>query len=622
MTRLLCVLLWLFAAPALADTRTLLQLVDYLGVDYPEAVQHGEIVNADEYAEMQEFSTRIASEVASLPTTAASPELARLSGQLGALVASKGEAATVAETTRALRELLTAHYDIELTPRAAPDLARGKALYTTHCGACHGAEGRGDGPAGVGVEPAPINFHDETRARERSLFGLFNTITLGVDGTPMTSFAHLPDGDRWALAWYVGGLFASEAMLVEGQAAWKNAPVNLETAATRAPAELAAQRPDGEALMAWLRHNPQVLFADRPDPLSFAEQAIRESVALYQAGKTRDAADRAVTAYLEGFELAEAALSNVSPDAMRGIEQAMMSYRKSLLSELPAAQVSAEAEALLVMLADARQMLSGESLSPSVAFTSSLIILLREGLEAILVLAAMVAFLVKTGRPDALRYVHLGWASALALGFATWGVSSHLIAISGATRELTEGFTALFAAVVLFYVGFWMHRNASARAWSQYLQGQMQNALSQQQLWLLTLVSFLAVYREVFETVLFYQALWVQAPAAGSHIVGGALLAAALLAAVWWGINRFGMRLPLSQFFRVSAVLMIVLAIIFVGKGVAALQEAGRLPLDAVRFPRIELLGVFPTLQGLAAQALVLVVALVMLMRREPDGEH
>ena len=126
-----------------------------------------------------------------------------------------------------------------------------------------GAEGRGDGPAGVGVEPAPINFHDETRARERSLFGLFNTITLGVDGTTMTSFAHLPDGDRWALAWYVGGLFASEAMLVEGQAAWKNAPVNLETAATRAPAELAAQRPDGEALMAWLRHNPQVLFADR-----------------------------------------------------------------------------------------------------------------------------------------------------------------------------------------------------------------------------------------------------------------------------------------------------------------------------------------------------------------------
>src|SRR5690606_36655546 len=158
-------------------------------------------------------------------------------------------------------------------------------------------------------------------------------------------------------------------------------------------------------------------------------------------------------------------------------------------------EVDARFETADALLREARQALGGTELSPALAFLSSLIILLREGLEAVLVLAALIAFLVQTDRRDALRYVHAGWVTALVAGAATWAVSNYVITISGATREVTEGFTALVAAAVLFYVGFWMHGNANAKRWSTYLQSKVRRALDQRTLWTLGLLSFLAVYR-------------------------------------------------------------------------------------------------------------------------------
>jgi high-affinity iron transporter len=225
--------------------------------------------------------------------------------------------------------------------------------------------------------------------------------------------------------------------------------------------------------------------------------------------------------------------------------------------------------------------------------------------------------MIKTGRRDALTDVHAGWVTALALGVATWAVSTWLLAISGATRELTEGLTALFAALVLFYVGFWMHGKLSARRWSDFLREHVGNALDGGTLWTLTIVSFIAVYREVFETVLFYQALWAQTGNTGqAMILGGAGAAAVLLALSAWLIFKLGLRLPLRQFFGVSAAVMIVLAVIFAGKGVAALQEAGKLPSDAIAFlPRVELLGIYPNWESLGLQLALVTIAIILVWR-------
>lgn len=621
MKRSLAVLVLVVAAPLLAapafatsDPSALLQAVDYVGVDYAGAVSASGAVDAAEYAEMQDFGARIVAGVATLDDGAAKPALLADARALAGLIAKKAPHAEVAALTQRMRDTLMRAYPVATTPRRAPDLARGEVLYQQSCASCHGATGHGDGPAAAKLDPPPVDFHDLSRARQRSVYGLYDTITLGVAGTGMASFSHLSDDDRWALAFHVGSLFADDAMLRDGAAAWeKEERPSLREAVTEAPVELLATRPHAIALTAWLRRHPELLFAGRPDPFATALGKLEESTSAYAAGNRAGAQSLAVSAYLDGFELAEGGLAAVAPGLVRAVEDSMLGFRRSLAAGAPQAEVERRSGELRGLLLRAQSAAQERSLGGGVAFASSLIILLREGLEAILILGAIFAFLVKSGRRHALVYVHYGWIAALVAGGATWAAATWAIDISGAARELTEGATALLAAAILFYVGFWLHQALNAQRWTRLMEAKMRRALDGRTLFGLTLISFLAVYREVFETVLFYQALWPQVEAgAQGALLGGALAAAGLLAAVTWCLFALGVKLPLRQFFVTSGVVMFTLAVILAGKGMVALQEAGHIPISPIAFPRVELLGLYPTLQSVLAQLAVTLAALTV----------
>jgi high-affinity iron transporter len=262
-----------------------------------------------------------------------------------------------------------------------------------------------------------------------------------------------------------------------------------------------------------------------------------------------------------------------------------------------------------MLLEDAGQKLHGEGLSATAAAVSAFFILVREGIEALLVVAALAAFLVKAGRRESLVWIHAGWIGALVLGGVTWYVAGRLIGVSGATREMTEGITALAAAAILLYVGWWLHDKSHAVAWQGFIDRHMRGALERGTLWALAGLSFIAVYREVFETVLFYQALWQQAgDAAHGSVMVGFLSGAATLAVLAWIILRYGVRLPIGPFFAVCSVLMAVLAVGFTGNGIKALQEADVVAASPVAGFSLPVLGIYPTVQTLVAQALVLLL--------------
>src|SRR5690606_3807976 len=145
-------------------------------------------------------------------------------------------------------------------------------------------------------------------------------------------------------------------------------------------------------------------------------------------------------------------------------------------------------------------------------------------------------FLKKAERHDALRHVHVGWISALGAGVLTWVVATYVVEISGASREVTEGLGALLAAVVLLGVGLWMHQKSSAGRWQDYLKQKLSAALTPRSAWALFGLSFSAVYREVFETVLFYSAL--AADGNGAGLLGGFLVAVVLLTDIAWVLLR------------------------------------------------------------------------------------
>ena len=590
-------------------------MLDYLGVDYPGAVQDGKILDQGEYDEQIEFATNVRAMVGELPGRPERAGLEASAVRLAGAIRDKRPGDEVAGIAGELRRRIIEVYQVRVSPKQAPSLAAAPADFGTHCAVCHGTAGRGDGPAAKGLTPPPADLTDAARQAQWSVFGLYNTITLGIKGTAMTGFPVLSESRRWALAFHVSTLAGGGAERARGAALWKGGTGRSELGDLRAlvmatPREVAARLGgDGAAVLAYLRSEPGAVAAGRESAIDLSARLLGESVEAYRRGDATRAHRLAVTGYLEGFELVEAPLSAVDGALKTHAEAQMMRYRSMLQAGAPVDAVEAQARAIQALLDTARQRLDAARLSPATIFTSALVILLREGLEAILVLAALIALLIKSGRREALRYVHAGWIAALALGGVTWLAASYLITLSGADREITEGVTALLAAAMLLYVGFWMHRHAHAARWKAFIETRVASALSGRTMWALGSISFLAVYREAFETVLFYQALWLEAGPDGRIAVGAGVAAAAGgLVVLAWLILKMGLRLPLGWFFGVGSVLMALLAVVLAGKGIAALQEAGALPIGPLDLPSIPSLGLFPTWQGVLTQLAVLLL--------------
>ena len=594
-------------APGVATTW---RMLDYVAVDYGAAVSDGKVSNQFEYEEMIEFSGSVAERIGSLPASRNKSALEERARKLREAITTKRPAGEVAQLARGLAGALLAEHPVPLAPSEAPDVTRAATLFAQNCASCHGAVGESPPSQLMTNDPPPIDFTDQERARERSAFGLYQVITQGLEGTTMQSFASLPDRDRWALALYAGGIaFPHEA---EGQRIWEESPEirrlvpDLEALVALTPATLAEKIGEERAfpVMAYLRANPKaVATAEGSGSLDTVRETLRESLAAYERGDRRRANELALSAYLDGFEPLEAVLSTRDGDLMLEVEQALSGFRSSINSGARPADLRSQLTEIDPLLDRAESALAPEAATDISTFLGAFTILLREGLEALLVVIAMIAFVRKSERTEVLPYVHSGWVAALLAGVVTWAAATYFVTISGASRELTEGFGALLAAVVLVSVGIWMHGKSHADEWRRYIQEKMGKALSRRSAWFLFGLAFVVVYREVFETILFYAALWN--PQNSGTIFAGALSALAVLAVLAWMMLRYSRKLPITQFFRYSAVLIAVLAVVLAGKGIGALQEAGILSITLLEgIPRIDLIGFYPAVEPIAAQVM------------------
>jgi high-affinity iron transporter len=623
LTRALVLLLCLIAIPAALhaspaadpnDVQTAWRLLDYMAVDYGGAVEGGRVKSASEYAEMTEFAGSVSSRLATLPPK---PERAALLGgatRLQGVIARKGTPQEVATLAHRLAADLLQAYPVPLAPASPPDFARGATLFGSTCAACHGATGNGHGPNAAKLSTPPIAFTDADRARQRSVFALYQVITQGIDGTAMQSFADLPSGDRWAMAFRAGSFSLTNEQAREGERLWKadaslrHRIPDLETLVGLTPATLANSIGEKRALavMAYLRRHPEAVIAQAPASLSLVRQKLGASLEAARRGDRAAAKELALSAYLDGFEPVEPTLGARDATLLARVEGAMGEYRAAIDQGAAPDDLGNRVLVLNSLFDDAEAALAPGASSSASTFLGAFTILLREGMEALLIVVAMIAFLRKADRSEVLPYVHGGWAGALAAGLLTWVVATYAIGISGASRELTEGFGSLFAAVVLLSVGIWMHGKAQADQWQRYIRQKMTNALSGRSAWFLFGLAFVVVYREVFETILFYAALWTQGN--GGALLAGAGSAIAVLGVIAWAMLRYSRQLPIAKVFSYSSWLMAALTVVLAGKGVSALQEAGIIDIAPIAdAPRFSMLGVFPTWQSIVAQLLMAV---------------
>lgn len=583
-----------------------LHLLDYIGADYPQTVEAGNVIDESEYREQLEFIKVLQGLIAAMPAKTEKAGLEKGVDTLHDAIVARQDGPDVARQARQLGAKLAVAYEVSQAPIITPDPTRGAPLYAQHCSVCHGDAGAGDGPAGVGLTPPPANLRDAARLDHLSLYAIYSTLGLGVEGTDMPGFAdQLDDRQRWDLATYIASFSADPAT------ATAEKTYNIADLARQTPAEVqAAEGPQAAATFRAQRAQPPQVKRGPAQLLDYTAATLDKSIAAYRAGDHDQAYDLSVAAYLEGFELVESSLDNVDANVRKDTEKSLMAYRQSLQDGLPLAQAQERLDAAKAKLKESAGLLGSDGLSWSLSYISGLLILLREGLEAILVLAAILAFLRNTGQQSAVRSVNVGWGLALVAGLATWALAAYVIDVSGSQRELLEGATALFAAVMVLWLGVWMHDRRHAAAWQDYIKSSLVGGGGR---FGFATLAFFSVYRELFEVILFYETLWLQAgPAGHNAVLAGGATALVLLIVLAWVILRGSAKLPLSLFFSINAGLLCALSVVFAGHGVKALQEAGIFGTRPVAFFDFDWLGIHADAYSLSAQAVAIIAIIVL----------
>jgi len=465
--------------------------------------------------------------------------------------------------------------------------------------------------------PLPANFTDSERMAGLSPFKAFNTASFGVEGTAMASFAAFSEEQRWQAAFYVMSLRFTRGQAERGAALieQKKLPPELTSVAnlaTRSDEQLTEALkkyfPDESQARDALAYLRRGMLEQKPDPLAVTRNLVRQSAALYAAGEKEKAYQKAVDAYIDGYELAEPALFAKDASFGRNLEGLFTQYRTAIKQGVGTDEIDKRRGEIEAGLDRAAEILArADDYSGIYFFLNAALIIVREGLEATLVLAAILAMLNVMGATGAVRYIHLGWILALVAGGLTWLATQTILTFSGQHRESMEGFISVFAAVALFYVGYWLHTKSEAKRWQAFIRDKVQNVIGGKKLLGLVGISFFAVYREAFEVVLFYQALWLQNENEHHLIISGFGAGLALLVVLTFGILKLGVKVPLKYFFGATGTLLYIVAFIFAGNGIKELQAAGWVSTTPLKFPpQAPLLGVYPTVETLAAQAVMI----------------
>lgn len=342
--------------------------------------------------------------------------------------------------------------------------------------------------------------------------------------------------------------------------------------------------------------------------------AIDTSIGIYAKGNVNGARTMVQDAYFDIFEASgmEARIGAGNAEKKAELEGFFSLLVAKMKKGAPAAELRDTAMAMQQAFTGVVNDLGSGNESPTALFIYSLLIILREGFEAILIISAILAYLIKTGHKDKVKTIYNGCLAALFLSAVTAVLVKWVFQVESASQELLEGATMLVAAAVLFSVSFWLLGKAQARKWSAYLRDKVTESLSASSLSALWLTAFLAVYREGAETVLFYQALAVSSagPVGMTAIGGGFFLGCLLLVALALAMRFGAVRLPIKPFFIISGALMYVMAFVFAGNGIMELIEGKLIDPGLVSWaPTIPLLGIFPYWQSMSLQGMLVLAA-------------
>ncbi|MBI3254858.1 MAG: FTR1 family protein, partial [Nitrosarchaeum sp.] len=348
-------------------------------------------------------------------------------------------------------------------------------------------------------------------------------------------------------------------------------------------------------------------------------ERLEETLLHYSRGDPQSAHASARSAYLDSYEFVEIPLRAIDPDFTLEVEYQFATLRNLIKQEAPKEEIQDAIIGIRRNLDESEIIVSGiGTLAPSIAFTSSFAIIFREGLESVLILGAITTYLEASRNSQFKKYIYYGVIAAFAATTVTWIVASYIIEISGANRELIEAIAALSATAVLFYVSFWVLNKIEHKKWMEFVKAKVWQATATGSVMVFVMLSFFTVYREGFETVLFYQAMSGFAKYMELYVGLGFVIGMISLLGLYFVMRKLGRKLPLRALFGLTMGVGAYLSIAFLGNAIRELQIIEIVPYTGLIgiIPRLDInlammTGIYPTLETIVAQIILLGVYLV-----------
>ena len=353
--------------------------------------------------------------------------------------------------------------------------------------------------------------------------------------------------------------------------------------------------------------------------IDFIRETLQLMLVQYQDGQTQKAYTSARTAYLDSYEFVEIPLRAIDPDFTLEVEFQFAELRSLIKQEADFEEIKEVTIAIKRNLDESERKVSGTgTLAPAIAFTSSFAIIFREGLESVLILGAIITYLEASRNTKYKKYLYYGVILAIGATAVTWVIASYLIEISGANRELIEAIAALSATAILFYVSFWILNKIEHKKWMEFVKAKVWQATTTGSVMVFVGLAFFTVYREGFETVLFYQAMAGFARYMELYVGLGFVAGIVSLLVIFYVMRKLGKRLPLRALFGLTMGVGAYLSIAFLGNAIRELQVLEIVPYTGMigTIPRLDInvaamTGIYPTLETVVGQVILLGVYLV-----------
>lgn len=573
------------------NVKKIIMMLNIGAKEFEEGVKDGKVVVAPEYEESQIFLQQATERFSKISEKIKNEkELNKISPhfpKLLEMINNKVDSQKVWDKVNILNSELMKTFEIEInkTPITPVSLENGKNIFEKNCSSCHGLTGNGDGPMAKNLNPSPAKLSDPklTGDKNTEAYDNFEVINVGIANTGMKAWAGtLSEGQIWDVTYYIRTFSNNNVRLPS---------VNQEVTTIENNSDS--------------KNTEQVV--------SEVRKLVLKSYDQFEKGKIENAAESAFDAYMTYEKIESNLISQDKPLGVK-LESAFSDYRGEIKRGAPLQDIKKLHNTILLDLSKAEELLK-DKVGFSGLFLQSFSIIVREGFEAILIIAALIAFLRKSKNESSIKTIHIGVIVGILGSFLTAYVVHELLHLNMASQELLEGWIMLVSVVILFWVSYWLVSNIDNKKWQKYINTKMHEALSKGNTFTLSAVAFISVYREGFETVLFYKALFLYAGKTTGGIVPGFVAGCIVLAGVFYLVNHLGMRIPIKWFFGFTSVLLYYMAFTFMGKGIHELQMGEQFSLTAVEFlPSISWLGMYPTWETFIGQAILFLLFIFALV--------